>query len=213
MPLKVQMFSDFICPFCYIGLEVARKLKSELDFELQWRGFQIHPEWPPEGMPAERFYQAFGPERRRAVWERIQALADEIGLTMRPPAIMSNSQLALEAAEFAVEAGFGEAFEERIYRAYFQEGANIGKPDVLSALGGEVGLEGRSLGEALNSGKYRLRLKDNSLAANQRGVSGVPTFFVGEFPMVGAQSEEVMRRVLKRAIEKLGEAGQPVGGS
>ncbi len=49
MPFKITMFSDFVCPFCYIGFEVMRKLKPEFNFELEWRGYQIHPEWPPEG--------------------------------------------------------------------------------------------------------------------------------------------------------------------
>ena len=55
MALKLTMFSDFICPFCYIGFEVVRKLKPEFDLEIEWRGFQIHPEWPAEGMPASAY--------------------------------------------------------------------------------------------------------------------------------------------------------------
>jgi predicted DsbA family dithiol-disulfide isomerase len=202
MPLKILMFSDFICPFCYIGFEVVRKLKPEFDIELEWRGFEIHPEWPLEGMPAERFYQSFGPERRRAVWQTIHALADEIQLPMKAPAIMSNSRLALEAAEFAAESNLGEVFEERVYRAYFTEDANIGDPAVLQALAREVGLDPVAMEEALLSGRYALKLKSATLAAHERDVTGVPTFFIGEFPLVGAQSLDVMRRVLKRAVER-----------
>ena len=55
MAIKIEMFSDFICPFCYIGFETVRKLKPEFDLEIAWRGFQIHPEWPAEGMPAAEF--------------------------------------------------------------------------------------------------------------------------------------------------------------
>jgi predicted DsbA family dithiol-disulfide isomerase len=54
MALKITMFSDFVCPFCYIGFEVIRKLKPEFHIDLEWRGYQIHPEWPPEGIPAEQ---------------------------------------------------------------------------------------------------------------------------------------------------------------
>jgi len=204
MPLKIQMFSDFICPFCYIGFEVARKLKPEFDIELEWRGFEIHPEWPAEGMPAERFYQSFGPERRRAVWQTIHALADEIQLPMKAPKIMSNSRLALEATEFAAESNLGEVFEERVYRAYFTEDANIGDPAVLQALAREVGLDPVAMEEALRSRKYELKLGNTAIAAHSRDVTGVPTFFIGEFPLVGAQSVDVMRRVLKRAVERLG---------
>src|SRR5208337_2776391 len=123
MALKIVMFSDFVCPFCYIGFEIVRGLRAEFGFKLEWCGFQIHPEWPAEGMAAESFYQRVGDDFRRAAWERICSLADTIALPIRPPAVLTNSRLALEAAEFAREAGKGEEFEERVYRAYFQEGA------------------------------------------------------------------------------------------
>ena len=133
MALKLLMFSDFICPFCYIGFEVVRKLKPEFDLEIDWRGFQIHPEWPAEGMPASE-YRSMDEGTRRAVWQRIQSLANEAGFSMKPPELLMNSRLSLEAAEFAKEAGAGEAFEERVYRAYFQEGQNIGDRGVLGDL-------------------------------------------------------------------------------
>lgn len=204
MPLKLVMFSDFICPFCYIGFETVRRLKPEFDFELEWRGFEIHPDWPAEGMPAEKFYGAVGPGLRNGMWERIKGLAERIGLVMNPPSVVTNSRLALEAAEFAREAGLGEAFEERIFRAYFRERANIGDAGLIGELGAEVGLERAALADALAQRKYTLRLKNTALVARQRGVDGVPTFFLGLFPLVGAHSEEVMRQVLKRASKGLG---------
>ena len=206
MALKLMMFSDFICPFCYIGFEVVRKLKPEFDLELDWRGFQIHPEWPAEGMPASA-YRSMDAGTRRMVWERIQSLANAAGFAMKPPELLMNSRLALEAAEFAKEAGAGEAFEERVYRAYFQEGLNIGSAGVLGDLASEVGLAREELNHALESNRYSLRLKNTALAANQRGVSGVPTFFVGQFPMAGAQSEDVMRQLLTRAVARLDRIG------
>jgi predicted DsbA family dithiol-disulfide isomerase len=102
--------------------------------------------------------------------------------------------------------GRSEEFEERVYRAYFGEGANIGDLEVLKKLGADAGLDPNEVEQATRSPKYELRLKNNTLAAHSRGVSGVPTFFVGEFPLVGAQSEEVMRQILSRAAERFGTA-------
>jgi len=206
MALKITMFSDFICPFCYIGFEVFRKLKPEFDLELDWRGFQIHPEWPAEGMPASEWRNGMNAESRRAVWERIQAMAAAAGFEMKPAETLTNSRLALEAAEFAKEAGAGEAFEQRVYRAYFYEGLNIGSQAVLVELGADLGLSRDDLNLALESNRYSMRLKNTSLVAHQKGVSGVPTFFIGDYPMVGAQSEETMRQVLQRVSERLGAA-------
>ncbi len=200
MALKITMFSDFICPFCYIGFETLRRLRSDFDFKLDWRGYQIHPDWPAVGVPKERMG---GADARRAAWERIKALAGSIDLSMRPPGTLSNSRLALEAAEFALDAGKGEEFEERVYRAYFGEAANIGEIAVIGALAAEVGNDRAGLDDALKSGKYSVRLKRNALDAHQRGVSGVPTFLINGFPLVGAQSPDVMRQVMRRAAERL----------
>ncbi|MGH7917928.1 MAG: DsbA family oxidoreductase [Candidatus Binataceae bacterium] len=207
MSFKITMFSDFICPFCYIGFEVINQLKPEFGFELEWRGFQIHPEWPAEGMPASEYRAGMDPEARRAVWQRIQSMALDAGFSMNPPQVLTNSRLALEAAEYAREVGKSEAFEARIYRAYFNEGLNIGQPSVLGDLAADAGVGRDDLSAALESNRYSLRLKNNALMARQRGVSGVPTFFIGEFPIVGAQSVDVMRQLLQRASTRLGALG------
>ncbi len=197
---RMIMFSDFICPFCYIGFETLGRLRSEFDFALDWRGYQIHPEWPAEGMPVEWMG---GADARRAAWERIKALADSIDLPMRLPRVLSNSRRALEAAEFALKAGKGEEFGARVFRAYFGEGADIGDSAVIGALAAETGIDRAELDHALKSGKYSLRLQNNSLEAHGLGVSGVPTFLINGFPLAGAQSPDVMRQVMRRAAERL----------
>ncbi|HXR24977.1 MAG TPA: DsbA family oxidoreductase [Candidatus Binataceae bacterium] len=206
MALKVTLFSDFICPFCYIGFETLRKMKQEFDLEVDWRGFQIHPDWPATGIPAEKIYGANGSESRRGAWERISTMATEIGLTMRPPSVLTNSYDALAATEYAIASGKGEEFEERVYRAYFEDGSNIGDVEVLKTLGSDVGLDPAQVVEAISSPQIQLRLKNNAMVAHQHNVSGVPTFFIGNYPLVGAQSENTMRKILARATEMMSAA-------
>jgi len=202
MALKIVMFSDYICPFCYVGFETMRRLKPEFDFQLEWRGFQIHPDWPADGMNAEKFREGGDAAARQATWQRITAMADAVGFSIKPPALITNSRAALAATEFARESGRDEPLEERIYRAYFNDGENIGDASVVARLAGEAGLDAAEVADAIKSPKYEMRLKNNSLAAHQRGVSGVPTFFIGEYPLVGAQSLDAMRAILKRATER-----------
>ena len=202
MALKIVMFSDYICPFCYVGFETIRKLKPEFDFQLEWRGFQIHPDWPAAGIPADKAREVGDAAARKATWERITAMAKAVGLSMKPPALLTNSRAALAATEFARESGRDEALEDRIYRAYFNDGENIGDPGVVARLAGEAGLDAGEVADAIKSPKYEMRLKNNSLAAHNRGVSGVPTFFIGEYPLVGAQSLDAMRAILRRATER-----------
>ena len=182
---------------------MLRKLKPEFDFTLRHRGFQIHPEWPADGMPAEQWRPDMDPKTREALWERIGAMGAAAGVEMKAPRMLANSMLALQAGEYAIEAGVAEPFEDRVFRAYFTEGLNIGKRDLLLDLGAEVGLDRAALGEALDAGKYAMRIKNNAMSASQKGISGVPTFLIGEWPLVGAQSEDVMRRVLQRARDVL----------
>ena len=180
---------------------MLRRLKTEFDFTLRHRGFQIHPEWPADGMPAEQWRPEMDPKTRQAMWERIGAMGAAAGIEMKAPRILANSMQALQAGELAAEAGAGEAFEDRIFRAYFTEGLNIGKRDVLLELAGQIGLDRAALVEALDSGKYAMRIRNNAMSASQKGIGGVPTFLIGDWPLVGAQSEDVMRRVLQRASE------------
>ncbi len=132
-------------------------------------------------------------------------MADAVGFSIKPPAMITNSRAALAATEFARESGRDEALEERIYRAYFNDGENIGDANVVARLAGEAGLDADEVADAIKSPKYEMRLKNNSLAAHQRGVSGVPTFFIGEYPLVGAQSLDAMRAILKRATREIRE--------
>lgn len=182
---------------------MLRKLKSEFDFNVIHRAFQIHPEWPAQGMPAERFRPDMDPRTRQALWERISAMGAAAGVVMKAPKTLANSLLALKAGEFAIDAGAGEAYQERIFRGYFAEGCNIGERGVLIDLAAEAGVDRTALNEALDADAYAIRVRNHALAANQLGVSGVPTFFIGEWPLVGAQSEDVMRRVLERASQRV----------
>src|SRR5258706_16107509 len=78
MALKIVMFSDFVCPFCYIGFDVIQKLKPEFNLQIEWRGFQIHPEWPADGATAVQMSQLGDPEPRNRGWVRISSMAESV---------------------------------------------------------------------------------------------------------------------------------------
>jgi predicted DsbA family dithiol-disulfide isomerase len=181
-------------------------MKQEFELDVDWRGFQIHPDWPATGIPAEKIYGKMDPDSRKGAWERISTMASEIGLMMRPPSVLTNSHSALAATEYAIASGKGEEFEERVYRAYFEDAANIGDVEVLKSLGGDVGLDPEQIVAAIASPQIQLRLKNNAMVAHQHNVTGVPTFFIGYYPLVGAQSEDTMRKILTRATEMMSAA-------
>jgi predicted DsbA family dithiol-disulfide isomerase len=201
--MKITVFSDYICPFCFIGTETLRQVQPEAPpFTLEWKGFQIHPEYPAAGIPTEQRAAQFGKERYAALWQNIVSMAEGIGLAMKPPPVLTNSLMALEATEYAKDQGKAEEFSRTVYRAYFQDGQNIGDLNVILALAQEVGLDPVTVQEHLTAGTYAERLKAAHQEARSLGVSGVPTFIVGPAQIVGAQSPDVFVNMLKRVAER-----------
>lgn len=201
--MKIIVFSDYICPFCYIGIETLRKVQPEVPpFTLEWKGFQIHPEYPATGIPIEQRIKQQGQERYAAIWRNILSLAERVGLEMNPPPLLANSLLALEATEYAKERGKEEEFSRAVYRAYFQAGKNIGNLEVLLPLAQESGLDPQELQVHLKEGTYSARIKASHQEASSLGVSGVPTFIVGPAQIIGAQAPEVFVHMLRRVAER-----------
>jgi predicted DsbA family dithiol-disulfide isomerase len=201
--MKITVFSDYICPFCYIGIETLRKVQPEVPpFTLEWKGFQIHPEYPAAGIPVEQRIAQYGQDRYAAIWRNILSLAEEIGLEMNPPPVLTNSLIALEATEYARDQAKEKVFSSAIYQAYFQQGQNIGDIAVILALAEQVGLDHAELLDHLKAGTYSDRIQASQQEARAFGVSGVPTFIVGSAQIVGAQSPEVFVSMLKRVAER-----------
>ena len=201
--MKVTVFSDYICPFCYIGIETLHRVQPEVpDFTLEWQGFQIHPEYPATGIPMAQRADQVGKERYAALWQKIETLAQEIDLAMQPPPLLTNSLLALEATEYAKDQGKREVFSAIIYQAYFQDEQNIGDIDVLLSLAERAELDTSALQTHLQERTYAPRLQAAQEEARTKGISGVPTFVIGPAQIVGAQSQEVLASMLTRAAER-----------
>ena len=175
------------------------KLESEYDIDVEWKGLEIHPELPPQGIPRETLFN--GDYYRRAE-ENVRRLAATVGLEMCPPTLIANTHLALEAAEFARECGCFAAFHRRLFEAYFQDGKNIGDAAVLVALAVELGLDGEGLRLALAERRYQAQLDNVAREAARLGISGTPTFVIGNQHIGGAQPYDVLRKILVNAGAK-----------
>lgn len=168
----------------------VEQLEQEYDVEVEWKGFEIHPELPPGGIPSERLQG----EYFRQAAENVRWLAAEAGVVMCSPSILANTHLALEAAEFARERGVFTVLHRRLFEAYFHDGVNIGDPEALVKLAEEAGLDGEELRRALTERRYRAQLEEVTREARELGIDGTPTFIIGNLGVVGAQPYEVLRR-------------------
>lgn len=213
--LEVAVYSDYTCPWCYIGTVRLDRLREEMSPEVElrvtWQPFEIHPEVPAEGMPVEALPYSEDQWERMMTNLRRHATEEGIAIDARPK--VSNTHRSLAAAEYvqAEESERFGAFHRALFRAYFSEGRDIGDPAVIREIAEECGVDVEAMEAALAEGRYEESLKETSARARRLGITGTPTFvFGGRYAAVGAQPVEVLRRVAERALE--GREG-PEGGS
>lgn len=200
MSIQVTVFSDYICPFCYIGSHRLLGLADEFDLDILWANIEIHPDNPPEGRPVEEL--GYSPDQWRRMMGAFEQMAGDEGLPIVERTFTTNSRRALLLAEAAKEAGqdvFARV-HERLFRAYFGERRNIGDPDVLITLAEECGMSEAQTGAAWTGTRYAERLRDHHEAASRLGVTGTPTCVIASRQvLVGAVDTDDLRRALAEA--------------
>lgn len=203
--LDVEVYSDYTCPWCYIGLERLEQLETELageiELRVQWRPFEIHAEVPPAGMPPSAL--GYPPDRWAAMVANLRRQAEAEGLEIAALERVANTHRALLAGAYA-EAEEPERFEQfhrALFRAYFGEGRNIGDPAVIREVAGTAGIDVERMDAALQAGTYEDDLARTTADAGRYGITGTPTFvFGGRHGAVGAQPVAELKRVAERAI-------------
>lgn len=197
--LPVTVFSDYICPFCYIGDRRLARLAEHYDLNVDWRFLEIHPETPPEGMPLSEL--GYPPEQWRQMMANLSRMAGEEKIPLAEREITTNSRKALLLAEAAKEVG-PEVFcalNEKLFAAFFGEGRNIGDDAVLRKLAEEAGVPADLVERAWNEPAYEQVLGTNQAAAAQLGITGVPTFLIGKRILVGAVPAEALLAAAREA--------------
>ena len=159
-----------------------------------WVSYEIHPETPPEGVLLEHLFSPGITQRQ----EGMRLRCAELDLPFEPPRVLSNSRLAIEASEFARDAGKHPEFHRAVLAAYFARSEDICDLDVLSELAAQVGLDPVALRQELAGGRYAGRREAVHDEAYGLGITGVPTFFfAGGARVGGAQPLDDFRRLLE----------------
>lgn len=200
-PLAIIAYSDYVCPWCYIGLQRIEELQREFPVAVEWRPFELHPETPTTG--ADLRGRLGSPGRARAYRDNILLLAHQSGLEMRMPMVVANSHLSLEAAEFARDSGGFEEYHRALFHGYFEQGRDIGDVDVLCEIARKCGVDDQGLRQALADRTYERRIDDITRMAREHEILSTPTFlFEGGFRMTGAQDYAVFRSVTERLLAR-----------
>lgn len=200
MDFKLTIFSDYICPWCYVGQGVVEKLKEEYKVDIEWRPFYLRPDMPPEGIDIPEYIQR---ARASGSEERLEQMANMYGMKFVSTERIYNTRLAHEATEYAREHGKANEFHQVVFRKVYAEGQDISKWDVLRSAAEEVGLNPEEMQRDVENGKYTAEVAGQVKEAYDIGVSGVPTYVIdNKYALVGAQPYEVFKRALAQIMKE-----------
>ena len=207
--MEIQIWSDVVCPWCYIG---KRRLEEALGrFEhrdqvaLEWRSFELDPQAPPtrEGSSEEHLARkyAMSTDQARAAQNRVSDLAAEHGVTMRfDIAKGGNTFDSHRLLHLSAEHGLQPQLKERLMAAYFTEGRAIGDLETLRELAIEIGLPADLVREVLATDAYAADVRADQQLARDYDITGVPFFVIdGKYAVAGAQRTDVLLDVLEQA--------------
>jgi len=163
---------------------------------VNWLPFDLHPEYPDDGIPRSELDRRYGDDHR----DRVRELVEESGWTYAPPSdVVPRSRKALEVTELARDRGLHEAVHSRLMHAYWSEGANLGDEDVLLDLVSEAGLDRDEASESLASGQYGDRVEESTRRANTHGINAIPAFVLDRrLLLLGAYPHETFEEALRR---------------
>ncbi len=213
-PLTIDIVSDVVCPWCYIGkrnLEAALQQLPDSNIEVRWHPYQLDPTIPPEGI-ARRVYleRKFG-ARVAEIYTRVAAAGRQAGLDFAFDRIerSPNTLDAHRLIRWSQSVGKQDAVVERLFRAFFIEGRDIGDRAVLVDAASEAGMEADVVERLLAGDADKDAVREEIASAQRLGVTGVPFFiFAGRFGMPGAQPPDVLASAIGKAAAKTGEPAE-----
>ncbi|WP_044748626.1 DsbA family oxidoreductase [Bacillus alveayuensis] len=197
MSLKIRVYSDFVCPFCYIGEKPLMEAIEGKDVELEWMPFELRPE-PVEPLSPNSDYI-------QTVWQQsVKPLSARFGVNMELPDIdpIPRTHLAHEGYQYAKEQGKALEYVKAVFSAYWQEGKNISDIAVLSEAAEKIGLNKEEFRAALETRRYKdVHQQALRHAYEEANVTAVPTFIIGSRMLRGLHTKEMIEKIILEQTE------------
>lgn len=207
--MKVEIWSDVMCPFCYIG---KRKFETALEafdnknnIEVEWKSFQLNPALKTDPSKSTMQYlsetKGWSIEQTKSAMKNVINMAEGVGLHYDfDKAIVANSFDAHRFIQFAKTKGKGDAAEEALFKAYFTEGKNTADHSVLISIGTSIGLDPENVKSVLKGTAFSTEVYKDIAESQQIGVNGVPFFvFDRKYAVSGAQDPKIFLETLGRS--------------
>lgn len=211
--MKVEIWSDVMCPFCYVGKKNFENALAQLPFkdkvEVEWKSFQLDPDLPEEGLSesvstylAKR--KGMPKEQIDGMLEHLKNVGQEVGIDFKQDiSIPVNTLKAHRLSHFAQAQGKGNEIEEALFKAHFTEGKNVGNDDVLLSIIEEIGLDKEQAKQFLATNDMLNDVQADIEEANALGISGVPFFVIDrKYGVSGAQPSDVFVDAITQAFQE-----------
>ena len=214
--LKIDIVSDIVCPWCVIGFKNLKKamheLQTELNFEISWKPYELHPEIPQEGYDKKLYMQQkFGSSSGRSPYNEITKIGESVGFefnfskTERIPNTFMAHRLLWKAEQYNLQTELSEA----LFRAYFSEGLNIGSKEILAEVSDSVGMDKEEVINFLDSKEGGQEIANLEMNFIEKSIGAVPTYFINDkYIIQGGQEPETFVSFLKKIIQKENAANQ-----
>lgn len=207
--MRVDIWSDVMCPFCYIGKRrfegALAQFENRDDIEIVWHSFQLDPNAAPQ--PGKDAYSYLAERKGQTLeWSKqahaqVAEMAAGVGLQYNfDKAVVANSYDAHRITQLAKKYGKGDAMEEQLFKGYFTEGKDIANHDVLIEMAAAIGIDKQETEAVLKSNTYADVVKADIERADEIGINGVPFFVINnKYGISGAQATETFTQALNKA--------------
>ena len=210
-PLKIDIVSDVVCPWCYIGkkrIEDALKLAADVPVDVGWRPFFLNPWVPREGISREDYLTTkFGSvDAYKGIAGRVVAAAGEEGLSYRPDLVkrQPNTIDCHRLIHWADARGKAAEMKQRLMELYFRDGGDLTDTEVLVTAAADVGLDADDVRKRLATDEDVALISGWAQEASDKGISGVPTFvFAQKYAVSGAQPAEMLARAIRQVSAEI----------
>lgn len=194
-PKIIEIFYDYVCPWCYFMTGGVEQLQHEFGIDIRWTAFPLYPEIPENGLTFDALFGDKNADisKMMAILKRI---ANRLGLPFGEPKNTYNSRLAQELRKWAEYRGKGYEFHKAVFYAYFVKGQRINEIQVLVKVAESVNLNGKDAQKIIQDRTFREAVDLDWKRSYELGITEVPTFILNHQVLVGAQPYETLRNLL-----------------
>ena len=198
--LKITVYSDYICPFCYVGHHRLQRLRDSYDLKINWCFLEIHPETSANSEPIDSL--DYPSEQWQQMMANLERVAKEENIPLSRLSFITNSKDALLLSEASKRLGHDIFYKlhEKLFNAYFVESKNIGDKDVLNSIAESCGVDKETIESAWTDEKHQKRLLENFDSARRHKIQSVPSFVFGDRILTGVVAETTFRDAAKEQL-------------